>query len=158
MVGVPNSISEPCGWVIAGALAVGLLTGCSADGRSGSGQYVGFELKGGEEREILATPFYRSMRVCNHTDSAGSITATIDNNIQHELAPGVCVEDPGGSVRLRNLSNGEARGDYRIEIAQVPPGYLFESVSDVGEFWRRDRCAEQQPKAEGEDCDLTGHS
>jgi hypothetical protein len=122
MVSVLNSASYPCGRITAGAFAIGLLAGCSADSRSDSSQVSVFTLKGGETREVVATPFYRSMRVCNHTDSAGPITATIDNNILHELPPGTCAEDPGGSVLLHDLSNGEARGDYRILIAEVPLG------------------------------------
>jgi hypothetical protein len=122
MVSILNSASCPSGRIAAGALAVGLLAGCSADGRSDSGQVSVFTLKGGETREVVATSFYRSMRVCNHTDSAGPITATIDNNILHELAPGTCAADLGGSVLLHDLSSGEARGDYRILIAEVPLG------------------------------------
>ena len=96
MVDIPCSPSGPRRRVAIGALVLALLAGCSAAGQSGSSEFVTFTLKGGEAREIVATPFYRSMRVCNHTDSPGPITATIDNNIQHELAPGVCVRDAGG--------------------------------------------------------------
>jgi hypothetical protein len=120
MVSILSSASCPCGRITAGAFAVGLLAGCSADGQSGGSELTTFTLNGGETREVVATAFYRSMRVCNHADSAGPITATIDNNILHELAPGTCAADPGGSVLLHDLSSGEARGDYRILIAVVP--------------------------------------
>jgi hypothetical protein len=121
MVDIPNPVTCPRGRITAGAFAVGLLAGCSADGRSGSSEYGTFTLKGGETREIVATPFYRNMRVCNYTDSAGPITATIDNKIQHQLAAGACARDLGGSVLLHNLSSGEAHGDYRT-LFQVPLG------------------------------------
>jgi hypothetical protein len=118
MVSILNSASCPCARITAGAFAVGLLAVCSADGQSGGSEFTNFTLSGGETREVVATAFYRSMRVCNHTDSAGPITATIDNQIQHQLAPGVCARDLGGSVLLHNLSSGVARGDYRILIAE----------------------------------------
>jgi hypothetical protein len=101
------------GRIAAGAFAIGLLAGCAGDGGSTGGQLGTFILKGGETREIFVSTVYYSVRVCNYAGSAGAITATIDDNIQHELAPGTCARDIGGSVRLHNLSSGEAHGDYR---------------------------------------------
>jgi energy-converting hydrogenase Eha subunit B len=121
MVSRLDRATRACGGVTAGAFAVGLLTSCSGESGSGGGSVGSFTLKGGETREIFASAVYYPLRVCNYADSAGAITATIDDNIQHELAPGVCARDLGGSVLLHNLSSGEAHGDYRTSIG-IPAG------------------------------------
>jgi hypothetical protein len=123
MVDITGPVTRPSGRITAGALAIGLLAGCSTEGGSGGGEVGTFTLKPGETREIFASALYRPMRVCNYASSTGAITATIANNIQHELPPGTCARDPGGSVLLHNLSSGEAHGDYRVLIGVSTLGH-----------------------------------
>jgi hypothetical protein len=90
-----------------------LLAGCGAAGQQTSGMYGTFALKAGETREVQTGYIYQNMRVCNDAESAGLISATIDDHITHQLQPGVCAEDLGNSVLVVNHGNGPAYGTYR---------------------------------------------
>jgi len=95
------------------AAIAGLLAGCGTTGQQTSGMYGTFSLKTGETRLIQTGYIYQNMRVCNDAESAGPISATIDDHIKHQLLPGVCAEDLGNSFLLVNDGGGPAFGTYR---------------------------------------------
>ncbi len=72
-----------------------------------------FSLKPGETRQIRIGATYRTIRLCNDSESTGELEAMIGDSGTHRLAPGICVEDTGASLALHNLSNGTVSGIYR---------------------------------------------
>jgi hypothetical protein len=93
-----------------------LLSACASGDTSspeGSIASVGngsFTLAPGETRSIQIGGFYREFRVCNDTDSSGTLEATVSNQPPIQLAPGVCWREYGDSLTLRDVSSGAATG------------------------------------------------
>jgi hypothetical protein len=120
MGGILNTSTRHRAGLAAGiATIAGLLAGCGAPGQQTTGEFGTVSLKAGETRQVQTGYVYRNMRVCNDAESAGSISATIDDHVPHELLPGVCAEDLGNSVLLVNHGSSLARVTYR-PIYDIP--------------------------------------
>jgi len=113
MARILNGLARRSAALASIAALAGLLAGCGATGQQTSGMYGTFSLKAGETRTIQTGYIYQNMRVCNDAESAGPISATIDDHIKHQLLPGVCAEDLGNSFLLVNDGGGPAFGTYR---------------------------------------------
>jgi hypothetical protein len=87
----------------------GLLTGSSAKAQ----EFGSFTLKPGEAREFRIGATYRTIRLCNDAESAGNLDAIIGDHDMIHLAPGLCAEDSGDTIQLRNAANGPVSGVYR---------------------------------------------
>jgi hypothetical protein len=71
------------------------------------------DLAAGEARQVWLGPTYWWLRVCNDTTSKGAVTVRIDSHDSQVLAPGICTENSGGSIDLRNDRGGHALITYR---------------------------------------------
>jgi hypothetical protein len=78
-----------------------------------------FSLRPGESRQITVGSTYFSLRVCNDIASAGPIAVTVGAHESRTLAPGLCTEQSGDFVGLRNLSGGIAMGVF-VSACVVP--------------------------------------
>jgi hypothetical protein len=70
-------------------------------------------LAAGEARQVWLGSTYWWLRVCNDTTSKGSVTVGIDSHDSQVLAPGICTENAGGSLDLKNDRGGLALITYR---------------------------------------------
>jgi hypothetical protein len=70
-------------------------------------------LAAGEARQVWIGTTYWWFRVCNDTTSKGVVTVSIDGHDSQVLAPGICTENSGGSIDLRNDRTGHALITYR---------------------------------------------
>jgi|ERR1039457_511058 hypothetical protein len=94
------------------ALAVtvaGLLAGLPAQAQ----EFGSFTLKPGESRQFRIGATYRTIRLCNDAESAGNLDAIIGDHDMIHLAPGLCAEESGDTLQLRNAANGLVSGVYR---------------------------------------------
>ena len=55
----------------------------------------------------------RTLRVCNDANSDASVLVTIGTNAPRYLASGLCAEDIGEQITMRNLGSGMATVDYK---------------------------------------------
>jgi hypothetical protein len=99
-------------------IVVGLLLAASSIVRLSqapavASEFGAFSVKPGETQQIAMGGSYRRIRLCNDAGSAGTLDVTIDDQPTHHLLPGVCAEDRGDSVVLRNSSTGMDTGVYR---------------------------------------------
>jgi hypothetical protein len=70
-------------------------------------------LAAGEARQVWLGATYSWLRVCNDTTSKGAVTVGIDSHDSQVLAPGICTENAGGSLDLKNDRAGYALITYR---------------------------------------------
>ena len=70
-------------------------------------------LTAGEGKQLWLGSTYYWLRVCNDTTSKGAVTVIIDSHDSQVLAPGICTENAGGSLDLRNYRDGLALITYR---------------------------------------------
>jgi len=107
------------------ALAIGLPTASGAAGESGV-----FSLAPGESREFHIGSTYRNIRVCNDLASAGTLTAWFGHHLPHVLGPGLCADDSGDGIALRNGAAGRVNGTFRSLFggpgSDGPGGYQWE--------------------------------
>ena len=78
-------------------------------------EFGSFTLKPGETREFRIGATYRTIRLCNDAESAGTLDAIIGDHDTIHLAPGLCAEDSGDTIQLHNAANGPVSGVYRRE-------------------------------------------
>jgi hypothetical protein len=78
-----------------------------------------FSLRPGESQQFTIGSTYFSLRVCNDIASAGPISITIGGHEPRMLAPGLCTEQSGDLVGVRNLSSGMAMGVF-VSACVVP--------------------------------------
>ena len=91
------------------ATVAGLLAGSPAKAQ----EFGSFTLKPGESREFRVGATYRTIRLCSDVGSAGMLDAIIGDHDMIHLAPGLCAEQSGDTIRLRNAANGPVSGVYR---------------------------------------------
>ena len=73
-------------------------------------EHGSFSLQPGAVQEVRTGSTYRLLRT---KSGAGAILATIGDHEPQTLAPGLCVEDSGDVIKLRNQATGVATGTYR---------------------------------------------
>ncbi len=78
-----------------------------------AGEFGSFSLQPGETRAIRTGSTYRTIRLCNDSESAGTLDAIIGDHDMIHLAPGLCAEESGDMIQLRNAANGTVSGVYR---------------------------------------------
>jgi hypothetical protein len=78
-----------------------------------------FSLRPGESRQFTIGSTYFSLRVCNDVASAGPIAITVGAHESRTLAPGLCTEQSGDLIGVRNLSDGIAMGVF-VSACVVP--------------------------------------
>lgn len=88
------------------ALAAGLMP-------AGAMDFGSFSLQPGETQNIRIGSTYRTIRLCNNSESAGMLQAVIGDHDPIQLAPGLCAENSGDTIQVRNLANGTVSGIYR---------------------------------------------
>jgi hypothetical protein len=76
-------------------------------------EFGSFTLKPGETREFRTGNTYRTIRLCNDVGSAGVLDAVIGDHDMIHLAPGLCAEDSGDRLQLRNAAGGAVSGVFR---------------------------------------------
>jgi hypothetical protein len=76
-------------------------------------EFGSFSLQPGETRDIRIGSTYRTIRLCNDSESAGVLQAVIGDHDPIQLAPGLCAEDSGDTIQVRNAANGTVSGIYR---------------------------------------------
>ena len=99
-------------------LAFILLSACASgfgDSSSPAGSIASvgngsFALAPGQTRSIHIGGLYRELRVCNNTDSSGTLEAAVSSRPPFQLAPGVCWREYGDSVTVRNVSSSAVTG------------------------------------------------
>src|ERR1700754_4251524 len=96
--------------VIIIAAALSAWQGAGPDSASPSGA---FSLAAGESRTLQIAATYRPVRLCNDFGSPGPVRAWIGHHLPHFVPPGVCAEDTGDQILLRNESSGTVNGTYR---------------------------------------------
>jgi hypothetical protein len=111
--------------VVLSALAAGLPAARSLAVESGA-----FSLAAGESRDFHIGSTYRSLRICNDFASAGPLTAWTGHHLPQVLRPGVCADDSGDHIVLRNGSAGRVEGTFRSLPSRPgsdgPDGYEWE--------------------------------
>jgi hypothetical protein len=84
----------------------------------------------GEAREFHIGSTYRNIRVCNDFASAGPVKAWVGHHLPQVLGPGVCADDSGDRIVLRNAAAGRVKGTYRTLFggpgSDGPGGYEWE--------------------------------
>ena len=88
---------------------VGVLTGQTAIAQ----EFGSFSLQPGQTKQIRIGSTYRTIRLCNDAESAGTLDAIIGDHDMIHLAPGLCAEDSGDTIQLHNAANGPVSGIYR---------------------------------------------
>jgi hypothetical protein len=78
-----------------------------------------FLLRPGESQQFTIGSTYFSLRLCNDIASAGPIEITIGGHEPRTLAPGLCAEQSGDLVGVRNQSSGMAMGVF-VSACVVP--------------------------------------
>jgi hypothetical protein len=76
-------------------------------------EFGSFSLQPGQTKQIRIGSTYRTIRLCNGAESAGRLDAIIGDHDTIHLAPGLCAEDSGDTIQLRNAANGTVSGIYR---------------------------------------------
>jgi hypothetical protein len=76
-------------------------------------EFGSFSLQPGQTKQIRIGSTYRTIRLCNGAESAGTLDAIIGDHDTIHLAPGLCAEDSGDTIQLRNAANGPVSGIYR---------------------------------------------
>jgi hypothetical protein len=76
-------------------------------------EFGSFTLQPGEARSIRIGSTYRTIRLCNDSESAGTLQAVIGASGTLQLAPGLCTEQSGDSIQVLNAANGPVSGVYR---------------------------------------------
>jgi len=76
-------------------------------------EFGSFTLKPGETREVRIGNTYRTIRLCNDVESAGVLDAVVGDHDLIHLSPGLCAEQSGDTIQLRNAANGRVSGVYR---------------------------------------------
>jgi hypothetical protein len=89
------------------------VAGLAAGHPARAGEFGSFTLQPGETRNITIGATYRLIRLCNDVGSAGMLDAVIGAGAPIRLAPGLCAEDSGDRIQLRNAANGKVSGVYR---------------------------------------------
>jgi hypothetical protein len=112
--------------IIIAATTLAACQGAGSDSASPSGS---FTLAPGETRTLQIGSTYRPVRVCNDVASSGRVKAWIGQHLPHDMPPGVCAEDTGDQIVLRNESGGAANGIYRTlpygPKSDTPGGYQW---------------------------------
>ncbi len=88
---------------------VGVMTGLTAIAQ----EFGSFSLQPGQTKQIRIGATYRTIRLCNDAESAGMLDGIIGDHDMIHLAPGLCAEDSGDTIQLRNAANGTVNGIYR---------------------------------------------
>jgi hypothetical protein len=88
---------------------VGVLTGQTAIAQ----EFGSFSLQRGQTKQIRIGSTYRTIRLCNDAESAGTLDASIGGHNMLHLAPSLCAEDSGDTIQLSNAANGPVSGIYR---------------------------------------------
>lgn len=68
----------------------------------------------GETRIIHTGQVYRDIKLCNESQSQGSLLAIIGGNEAVLLAPGMCARQPGDTMTLSNESAGSVVLTYLV--------------------------------------------
>ena len=104
------------------ATALGSVTACAQGSSSNYGQNFGtVSLVAGQKQQVWMGATYRLVRVCNDFNSAGTVTAIIDDQPALTLPPGRCAEDYGNRIQFVNNGGGTATVAYRsITQAFIP--------------------------------------
>jgi|SRR5476651_159892 hypothetical protein len=76
-------------------------------------EFGSFTLQPGEARTIRIGSTYRTIRLCNDSESAGTLQAVIGGSGTLQLAPGLCTEASGDTIQVLNAANGPVSGVYR---------------------------------------------
>ena len=85
-------------------------------GSAAAAEFGSFTLQAGESQTIRTGSTYRQLKVCNDTESAGQLDAIIGASDVIHLAPGICAEWSGDTIKLHNVSNGVVSGIYRRQF------------------------------------------
>jgi hypothetical protein len=78
-----------------------------------------FSLRPGESRQFTIGTTYISLRVCNDIASAGAVAVTVGARDPRTLAPGLCMEQSGDLIEIRNLADGIATGVF-VSACDMP--------------------------------------
>ena len=104
------------------AMALGSVAACAEGSSSNYGQSFGtVSLAAGQTQKVWMGPSYRLVRVCSDFNSAGTVTAVIDEQPPATLPPGRCTEDYGGGVQFTNTGGGTATLTYRSIVEPFTP-------------------------------------
>src|SRR5438445_13467753 len=76
-------------------------------------EFGSFSLQRGQTKQIRIGSTYRTIGLCNDVESAGTLDASIGGHNMIHLAPSLCAEDSGDTIRLSNATNGPVRCIYR---------------------------------------------
>jgi hypothetical protein len=71
-----------------------------------------FSRRPGESRQFTIGSAYFSLRVCNDIASAGIIGVRLGARDERRLAPGLCIEQSGDRLDIRNLADGISTGVF----------------------------------------------
>ena len=93
---------------------IALLSGCTQGPTASYGQQSGVvSLAPGQVQRVWTGVVYRPLRVCNDLSSNGTAVVVIDDRQPMTLGPGICTEDYGSTIDMRNHSASEATIVYR---------------------------------------------
>jgi hypothetical protein len=95
------------GLLVATAYSFGLAAPPAAARDHGS-----FSLRPGEAWHITLGSTYLPLRICNDIASAGAILVRVGDRDERRLGPGLCVEQSGDGIDIRNLADGISTGVF----------------------------------------------
>jgi hypothetical protein len=102
------------GAIAAFVICLSGVSGCAQDSRDSYGQQFGVvSVAAGETKQVWTGVAYRLIRVCNNVESSGTAVVVIDDRPSATLAPGLCTEDYGNRIEIKNQSASEAKLTYR---------------------------------------------
>ena len=90
------------------------VAGCAQGSDSSYGQQFGaVTIAAGETRQVRTGVAYRLLRICNNVESSGTALVVIDDRQSATLAPGLCTEEYGNRIEIKNQSASAAKLTYR---------------------------------------------
>ena len=101
---------------IAPAILVANLLGSSVL----AGDFGSTTLAAGEVRTVRTSVTYRDIRVCNNAGSEGDLIAIIGGNDPVDLTPGMCVQNWGDRITMRNESASTIASTYKVSTCTGP--------------------------------------
>jgi hypothetical protein len=90
------------------------VSGCAQGSGDSYGQQFGaVTIAAGQTQQVWTGVAYRLLRVCNNFESSGTAVVVIDDRQPATLGPGICTEDYGNRIEMKNQSAQDAKITYR---------------------------------------------